>query len=168
MSIISTTCALQHAVVCWVTTYDVSLNDLVEIVLIFKTSPSSSKSESGCSSYARFGFQLFAGISRPEIPVVAHRKFRPQKFRSGFSQNFRARKAGIFGQSPVLEVEQTWFASDTSPDIGRRFPRNFRWVFWEGRNFRPAEAGISGPPELTPEFLAQPDWNFRGKVSCNG
>ena len=34
--------------------YDVSLHDLVELVIIFETSPSSSKTEFGCSSYGRF------------------------------------------------------------------------------------------------------------------
>ena len=44
--------------------YDVSLHDLVELVIIFETSPSSSKTEFGCSSYDRFRIGVSVSFSK--------------------------------------------------------------------------------------------------------
>ena len=57
--------------------YDVSLHDFVELVIIFETSPSSSKTEFGCSSYDRFRIGVSvsfsktgdSGVRTPETPV---------------------------------------------------------------------------------------------------
>ena len=57
--------------------YDVSLHDLVELIIIFETSPSSSKTEFGCSSYDRFRIGVSVSFSKtgdsggssPETPV---------------------------------------------------------------------------------------------------
>ena len=56
--------------------YDVSLYELVELVIIFETSPSSSKTEFGCSSYGRFGIDASASFSRPETPADIRRRLR--------------------------------------------------------------------------------------------
>ena len=44
--------------------YDVSLHDLVELVILFETSPSSSKTELGCSSYGCFRIATSASFQR--------------------------------------------------------------------------------------------------------
>ena len=56
--------------------YDVSLHDLVELVILFETSPSSSKTEFGCSSYGRFHIATSVNFQRggdsgpgPETPA---------------------------------------------------------------------------------------------------
>ena len=58
--------------------YDVSLHDLVVLVIMFETSPSSSKTEFGCSSYDRFRIGVSVSFSKtgdsggrtPETPVL--------------------------------------------------------------------------------------------------
>ena len=58
--------------------YDVSLHDLVVLVIIFETSPSSSKTELGCSSYDCFRIGVSISFSKtgdsggrtPETPVL--------------------------------------------------------------------------------------------------
>ena len=66
--------------------YDVSLHDLVELVIIFETSPSSSKTEFGCSSYDRFRIGVSvsfsktgdSGVHTPETPVARRKlQFEP-------------------------------------------------------------------------------------------
>ena len=47
--------------------YDVSLHDLVELVVIFETSPSSSKTDSECLSYCVFDVGEFIGLSCWEV-----------------------------------------------------------------------------------------------------
>ena len=49
--------------------YDVSLHDVVELVVVIPTSPRSSKSESGCSSYSHFSFSNFLDFLGPETPA---------------------------------------------------------------------------------------------------
>jgi hypothetical protein len=41
--------------------YDVSMDEGVELVLVIPTSPSSSKTESGCKSYVLFVLMIFLG-----------------------------------------------------------------------------------------------------------
>jgi hypothetical protein len=57
--------------------YDVSLHKVVELVIVFPTSPRSSKMESGCSSYCRFCFVISAISGEAEIagpgPEIAGR-----------------------------------------------------------------------------------------------
>ena len=47
--------------------YDVYLHDLVELVVIFKTSPSASKTDSECLSYCVFDVGEFIGLSCREV-----------------------------------------------------------------------------------------------------
>jgi hypothetical protein len=47
--------------------YDVSLHKVVDIVVVIPTSPRSSKTESGCSSYCCFHFGISAISRGPEI-----------------------------------------------------------------------------------------------------
>ena len=47
--------------------YDVSLHDLVDLVVIFETSPSSSKTDSECLSYCVFDVWGFIGSSCMEV-----------------------------------------------------------------------------------------------------
>ena len=42
--------------------YDVSLHILVELVVVISTSPRTSKTESGCKSYARFRIRVFCSF----------------------------------------------------------------------------------------------------------
>ena len=42
--------------------YDVFVHNIEDLVLVIPTSPSSQKSESGCSSYGRFGFSSFCSL----------------------------------------------------------------------------------------------------------
>jgi hypothetical protein len=58
--------------------YDVSLHELVELVVIFKTSPSSSKLESGCSSYDCFHFGVSASFRGAEIPAICRAEILAQ------------------------------------------------------------------------------------------
>jgi hypothetical protein len=46
--------------------YDFSLHKVIQIFVSFKTSPRSSKTESGCSSYCRFRFGVSASFGGPE------------------------------------------------------------------------------------------------------
>ena len=48
---------------------DVSLHDLVELFDASPMSPRSSKTESGCKSYARFSFAVSAVLQWPDVPV---------------------------------------------------------------------------------------------------
>ena len=47
--------------------YDISLHDLVELVVIFETSPSSSKTDSECIPYCVFDVGGFIGSSCREV-----------------------------------------------------------------------------------------------------
>jgi hypothetical protein len=47
--------------------YDVSLHKVIELVVVIPTSPRSSKTESGCSSYCHFCFGISADSGGPEI-----------------------------------------------------------------------------------------------------
>jgi hypothetical protein len=47
--------------------YDVSLHKVVELVVVIATSPRSSKTESGCSSYCCFHFGIFVVSGALEI-----------------------------------------------------------------------------------------------------
>jgi hypothetical protein len=73
--------------------YDVSMHKVVELVVVIPTSPRSSKTESGCSSYCRFRFGVSAsfrgaalGGPGPEIAGPA-RSFT-SLFQSGFLSGF--------------------------------------------------------------------------------
>ena len=64
--------------------YDVSQHDLVKLFVSIPTSPSSSKTEFGCSSYSRFRIATSASFQRggdsgpgPETPVRG-RRLRPR------------------------------------------------------------------------------------------
>jgi hypothetical protein len=47
--------------------YDVSHHKVVELVVVISTSPRSSQTKSGCSSYCRFRFGISAVSGGPEI-----------------------------------------------------------------------------------------------------
>ena len=49
--------------------YDISLHNLVELVVTIPTSPRSSKTESGCKSYDRFRFEFSAVFLLPVVPM---------------------------------------------------------------------------------------------------
>jgi hypothetical protein len=57
--------------------YDVSMDEIVELVVVIPTSPSSSKTESGCKSYNHFCIDIFsrAGNSAPEDGISGGQKF---------------------------------------------------------------------------------------------
>jgi hypothetical protein len=46
--------------------YEVSLHEVVELIVVISMSPRSSKTDSGCSSYCRFHFGVFASFRGPE------------------------------------------------------------------------------------------------------
>ena len=65
--------------------YDVSLHDLVELVVIFETSPSSSKTDSECLSYYVFDVGEFIGSSCREVSHLSP----PNIFSLGDTQDFQ-------------------------------------------------------------------------------
>ena len=94
--------------------HDVSLHNLVVLVVTIPTSPRSSKTESGCRRYARFRFAVFAvfqwgGSSGP----IFHPKFLAKSFRRFSLEGFRN-----FAPEVSLEI----FGGPEIPVLGPEYP----------------------------------------------
>src|SRR3954471_5264205 len=86
--------------------YNVSLHDLLEIVVLFETSPRSSKSESGCKSYGRFrsGMTGSTGPGSGSIggPVVPPRSTGRYRIRCVWRPGIPRECPVVLGKSPVV------------------------------------------------------------------
>jgi hypothetical protein len=63
--------------------YDVSPHEVVELVVVIPTSPRSSKTESGCSSYCRFHFGVSASFGGPKKAGPGPKNVGPLALSSG-------------------------------------------------------------------------------------
>jgi hypothetical protein len=85
---------IKHFIIWFYTSwldYDVSLHKIVELVVVIPTSPRSSKTESGCSSYCRFRFGVSASFGGPEKAGPGPEKPVPWPFRVVLPANKGAR-----------------------------------------------------------------------------
>jgi hypothetical protein len=99
--------------------YDVSMHRLVELVVVIPTSHRSSKTESRCSSYGRFGFSCFC-------------LFQGQRLRP-----WRAGDSGLGGpETPAQNVFLPFFIRSFGPEPPGTFPCQSLW---------PLGTGDSGP-----------------------